>query len=195
MKKLIFLFSVIAFGLLAVSCGHSDDHSDEPVDPNEITRVQDSNGKVFLENGILVDANIDYTAAELSKALTENEWILDYGFYYDNSHVSPKKEFGGYWPTNIHVDGTIEYPKFPKQEGRIRDFSINGKVLISTPRTEIHSSFAIPTENYIIIALDLSDDGNSRMILDRKLSAAPMDDYDANSSYARLIWKTASNNM
>ena len=71
---------------------------------------------------------------------------------------------------------------------------INGKELISTPRIEIHSGFAVPVENYIIIALDLSDDGSSRMILDRQLSAAPIDGYDANTSYARLIWHTAPNN-
>jgi hypothetical protein len=65
--------------------------------------------------------------------------------------------------------------------------------LISTPRTEIHSGFAIPVENYVIIALDLSDNGSSRMILDRPLSAAPIDGYDANYSYARLIWHTIPN--
>lgn len=191
MKKVIFLFTVIATAIIAVSCGHSDEP--DPVKPDEITRVKDGNGKVFLENGVLVDANIDYTSAELCKALTEHEWYFDYGFYYDNSHVSPKKEFGGYWPTNIHVDGTIEYSKFPRQEGKIRDFSINGKELISTPRTEIHSGFAIPVEKYVIIALDLSDDGSSRMILDRQLSAAPIDGYDVHSSFARLIWHTIPN--
>ena len=84
MKKVIFLFIVIATAIIAVSCGHSDEP--DPVKPDEITRVKDGNGKVFLENGVLVDANIDYTSAELSKALTENEWYFDYGFYYDNSH-------------------------------------------------------------------------------------------------------------
>ena len=191
MKRLFILILVPVFFVLLIACGEGDEP--DPVKPDEITRVQDGNGKVFLENGVLVEANIDYTSAELSKALTEHEWYFDYGFYYDNSHVSPKKEFGGYWPTNIHVDGTIEYSKFPKQEGKIRDFSINGKELISTPRTEIHSGFAIPVENYVIIALDLSDNGSSRMILDRPLSAAPIDGYDANSSYARLIWHTIPN--
>ena len=191
MKKILILIMAPMLSVLALACGGNDEPV--PVQPDKITRVQDGNGKVFLENGILVNANIDYTSVELSKAMTEHEWFYDYGFYYDNSHVSSKKELGGYWPTNIHVDGTIEYQKFPKQEGKIRDFSINGKELITTPRTEIHSSFAVPVENYIIIALDLSDDGSSRMILDRKLSAAPIDGYDANSSYARLIWHTTPN--
>ena len=46
MKKLTLILMLLAAGLMAISCGH-----DEPVDPNAITRVQDGNGKVFLENG------------------------------------------------------------------------------------------------------------------------------------------------
>ena len=57
MKKVIFLFTVIATAIIAVSCGHSDEP--DPVKPDEITRVKDGNGKVFLENGVLVDANIE----------------------------------------------------------------------------------------------------------------------------------------
>ena len=168
------------------ACGDSDEP--DPVNPDEITRVQDGNGKVFLEDGTLVDANIDYTSDALNKALISHEWYFDHGFFYDNAHVSSKQELGGNWPTNIHADGTIEYKKFPKQEGKIRDFSINGKELISTPRTEIHSSFAILIEKYVIIAVDLSDDGRGRMILDKKLTSSPIDGYDANSSYARTVW-------
>lgn len=46
---------LLAVGLMAVSCGHSDEP--EPVKPDEITRVQDGNGKIFLENGSLIEAN------------------------------------------------------------------------------------------------------------------------------------------
>ena len=47
MKKLTLILMLLAAGLMAISCGH-----DEPVDPNEITRVQDGKGKVFLEQGV-----------------------------------------------------------------------------------------------------------------------------------------------
>ena len=56
MKKLTLIMMMLAAGLMAVSCG---DSKDEPVTPDEITRVQDGNGKVFLENGTLVNANLD----------------------------------------------------------------------------------------------------------------------------------------
>ena len=69
MKKLTLILMLLAAGLMAISCGH-----DEPVDPNEITRVQDGKGKVFLENGTLVDANLDYTQAELIDALNKYDW-------------------------------------------------------------------------------------------------------------------------
>ena len=38
MKKLTLILMLLAVGLMAVSCGHSDEP--EPVKPDEITRVQ-----------------------------------------------------------------------------------------------------------------------------------------------------------
>ena len=55
MKRLTLILMLLAVGLMAVSCGHSDEP--EPVKPDEITRVQDGNGKIFLENGSLIEAN------------------------------------------------------------------------------------------------------------------------------------------
>ena len=81
MKKITLILMLLAAGLLAVSCGHDD----EPVDPNEITRVQDGNGKVFLESGLLVEANLNYTQNDLINALATYEWERDYCFYYDNN--------------------------------------------------------------------------------------------------------------
>ena len=78
MKYLLISVAVSMLSVLLLACGDRDEP--EPVKPDEITRVQDGNGKVFLENGVLVNANIDYTSAELSKALTEHEWYFDYGF-------------------------------------------------------------------------------------------------------------------
>ena len=80
MKKLALILMLLAAGLMAVSCGH-----DEPDDPNAVTRVQDGNGKVFLENGLLVEANLNYTQNDLINALATYEWERDYCFYYDNN--------------------------------------------------------------------------------------------------------------
>ena len=54
MKKIsLYLLMILATGMFT-SCG-----DDEP----EITRVQDGNGKVFLETGTLVDANLNFSEA------------------------------------------------------------------------------------------------------------------------------------
>ena len=134
MKKLALILMLFAAGLMAVSCGHDD----EPVDPNEITRVQDGNGKVFLENGTLVDANLDYTQAELIDALNKYDWEREYSFYYDNRKISPKMEINA-MPRIIHPDGTIEFD-FPIEEGRLRLYTVSGKQITAIYQAPAWSS-------------------------------------------------------
>ena len=112
MKKLALILMMLAAGLMAVSCGH-----DEPDDPNAVTRVQDGNGKVFLENGLLVEANLNYTQNDLINALTTYEWERDYCFYYDNKTITVSMRHdpisGSYYPdetlTVVALDLTQSY--------------------------------------------------------------------------------------
>ena len=98
MKKIsLYLLMILATGMFT-SCG-----DDEP----EITRVQDGNGKVFLETGTLVDANLSFSEAELEQALSTYKWEREYSFYYDNQTISNRYEVKGL-PTVMHPDGTIE---------------------------------------------------------------------------------------
>ena len=111
MKKLTLILMLLATGLMAVSCGH-----DEPDDPNAVTRVQDGNGKVFLENGLLVEANLNYTQNDLINALATYEWERDYCFYYDNKTISNKTDISA-MPILMHTDMTIEFD-FPIESAR-----------------------------------------------------------------------------
>ena len=158
MKKLTLILMLLAAGLMAVSCGH-----DEPVDPNEITRVQDGNGKVFLENGTLVDANLDYSQEELEQALKLYEWEREYCFFYDNHNISSRISELRYMPIIIHTNGTIditdEYPL------RQREYTIKGKIL----------------------TMSLIDGG--RMIMDTNLKGYEYKNYDSNSISVRMVWK------
>lgn len=191
MNKLFISFVLLSFSVALMACGGNDEPILEKTD--EITRVQDGNGKVFLENGVLVAANIDFTAAELNEALTEHEWYFDYRFIYDNHKVSPKMDLSNNYPTNIHVDGTIEYRNFQVEEGKIRDYSIKGKEMTVIARHNVYSSLYIPNSTFVIIALDMIN-GEGRMIMDKPLSAEPIEGYDANSTYVRSIWRTTPNN-
>ena len=141
------------------SCGDNENEPD-----NVITRVQDGNGKVFLEKGILVDANLDYTQSELEDALSQHEWEREYCFYYDNSKVSDRVEIGGL-PIIIHTNGTIEYD-FGSESSRFRDLSIFG---------------------YTIVSLDITDDGG-RIVMDYK-EIYDVDGFRTSSLYARMVWK------
>ena len=180
MKKLTLILMLLAAGLMAISCGH-----DEPVDPNEITRVQDGNGKVFLENGTLVDANLDYTQAELIDALNKYDWEREYSFYYDNRKISPKMEIDA-MPRIIHPDGTIEYD-FPIEEGRLRLYTVSGKQITAIYQAPAWSSSWYPDVVLTVVSLDMTEN-SGRIVMDRKIDME-LDGYSTSSLYVRMVWK------
>ena len=182
MKKLTLILMLLAAGLMAVSCGHDD----EPVDPNEITRVQDGNGKVFLENGTLVDANLDYSQEELEQALKLYEWEREYCFFYDNRNVSSRISELRYMPIIIHTNGTIditdEYPL------RQREYTIKGKILTMSLIEDVWSSYYELPRDFVIVALDIKENGG-RMIMDTNLKGYEYKNYDPNTMNVRMVWK------
>ena len=180
MKKLTLILMLLAAGLMAVSCGH-----DEPDDPNAVTRVQDGNGKVFLENGLLVEANLNYTQNDLINALATYEWERDYCFYYDNKTISNKTDISA-MPILMHTDMTIEFD-FPIESARLRDMSVSGKQITVSMRHDPISGSYYPDETLTVVALDLTQ-SYGRIVMDRKLSW-DVDGYLTNSRYVRMVWK------
>jgi hypothetical protein len=173
-------FFVIFIGFILISCGH-----DEPVDPNEITRVQDGNGKVFLENGTLVDANLDYTQAELEQALQQYDWEREYSFYYDNRKISPKMEINA-MPRIIHPDGTIEFD-FSIEDARVRLYTISGKQITAIQNAPSWSSSMYPPVVLTVVSLDMTET-SGRIVMDRKIDME-LDGYSTSSLYVRMVWK------
>ena len=53
------ILCLLMCSFLISSCG--DDDKNEELGDDVITRVQDGNGKAFLESGELVDATLDFT--------------------------------------------------------------------------------------------------------------------------------------
>ena len=180
MKKFYLLIMLLAAGLMAVSCGH-----DEPVDPNEITRVQDGNGKVFLENGTLVDANLDYTQSELIDALNKYDWEREYSFYYDNSKISPKTEIDA-MPRIIHPDGTIVFD-FPAEDARVRLYTVSGKQITAIQNAPSWSSSMYSPVVLTVVSLDMTE-SSGRIVMDRKVDME-LDGYSTSSLYVRMVWK------
>lgn len=179
MKKLTLILMLLAAGLMAISCGH-----DEP-DPNEITRVQDGNGKVFLENGTLVDANLDYTQAELIDALNKYDWEREYSFYYDNHKISPKMEINA-MPRIIHPDGTIEFD-FSIEDARVRLYTVSGKQITAIQNAPSWSSSMYSPVVLTVVSLDMTEN-SGRIVMDRKIDME-LDGYSTSSLYVRMVWK------
>lgn len=178
--KIRFLVICAVFAFMSVSCSKGDDLDNNP---NKITRVQDGKGKVFLENGTLVDANINYTQEQLIDALSSYEWECEYGFYYDDNYISGKTDIN-YLPTKIHKDGTFENPLTPQNTWTI---SVSGKKLTATMNFNAISSSYYPPRTYTIISLDLSNN-SGRIVMDYK-RPDDVSGFDPNSLYIRMVWK------
>ncbi len=182
MKKLsyILFLSIIA---LCSSCGN-----DEPnYNRTDITRPKDGNGKVFIENGKLVEGNIDYTAEQLSNALANHEWTREYCIYYDNKTVSGKLQNANALPVTILPDKRMRY-LYDGVRVDVREYEIKGKLLIASQPKYSTAGSIYPADEFIVVALDLNDK-DGRIIMDYKLNRE-VTGYDINSLYVRMVWKT-----
>ena len=181
MKKLSLILLLLV--TLCVSCGN-----DEPnYNKTEITRPKDGNGKVFLEKGQLVTANIDYTAKQLNNALDNYNWKREYGIYYDNKSVSDRQADVLYMPSSIFSGRKMVYLKNISGNREVRSIETKGKLLLASVDVDPTSSTFYPIDEYIVVALDLEDNGG-RMVMDYKLHRE-ITDFDISSSYVRMVWK------
>ena len=181
MRHYSFLSMLIAIWFIAISCSH-----DEPEFYN-----QEATGETFIENGVLVKANTDFSSEMLSYAMSKHEWKRVSVFYYDDSHVSDKFSISGA-PIYIHRNGTAEYISGMGDDARIRQYTVNGKQLTITMKDHPWWSNAYyPDELYTVVSVDLKKN-SGRIIMDRELSWA-IDglDYDINSIHQRSVWNYA----
>ena len=180
MKKLVVIVLLLAAGLMAVCCGH-----DEPE-----FYTQEATGETFIENGVLVKANTDFSPDMLTYALSKHEWKRVSIFYYDNEeHVSDKVTIPGA-PLYIHKNGTVEYISSIGDGARIRQYIINGKQLTVTMKDSPWWSDAYYfDELYTVVSVDLKKN-SGRIIMDRELSGS-IDGLDFDPTHERLVWNYA----
>ena len=179
--KIRFLVICAVFAFVSVSCSKSDDLDNNP---NKITRVQDGKGKVFLENGTFVDANLNYTQEQLVNALNSYEWEREYSFYYDNNWISDKKEIDCL-PTKIHTNGIIEDAYVTPDD--IWTFSISGKKITANLKVNVWSSAGPTSKTFTVISLDMSNN-SGRIVMDEKINN-DVEGFNTSSLYARMVWK------
>ena len=181
MKTITQILLLLVIGLIAVSCDH-----DEPD-----YYSQEATGETFIENGVLVEANTDFSQEMLTYALSKHEWKSVSFFFYDSEHVSNNVTLPGA-PLCIHRDGTVEYNSALGPYASIRQYTISGKEMTVSMKDNPWWSNALYSDQlYTIVSVDLKKN-SGRIIMDRKLSGAVDGlDYDVNSLYQRSVWNYA----
>ena len=179
MRHFSFLLMLIAIGLIAISCSH-----DEPEYYN-----QEATGETFIENGVLVKANTDFSTEMLTYALSKHEWKRVSIFYYDGKNVSDKVTLPGA-PLYIHKNGTVEYISSLGEGASIRQYTVNEKQLTVTMKDRPWWSDAYYfDEVYTVVSVDLKKN-SGRIIMDRDLSGS-IDGLDFTPTHERSVWNYA----
>ena len=188
--KFLYLFVFVLMSITCISCGGDEDNNiDEPENPEVevpvITRVQDKDGMIFLQNGDLVEANTSFSTSLLSQALTETNWKRSYYILYDNNHVSniiELEERYPYLPLKFLSDQTALFPN-----GNKRHYSLNGNVL--TIAADLLSSTMAPLEKYNFVSVDYSD-SKKRLVTDLRAAGFVVfpEGYDMKYSHIRIVW-------
>lgn len=163
-KSLLFILLVSGLALICGSCGNDEPDPGTIGDDPAITRPKDGNGKAFDAKGILVDANIYFSASDLQTALSLTDWECEYIFLYDNTHVGDKFAYiYALIPQVLHKDGTST-----SFNNYVSKMTVTGKeIVIHQPPL---SSTLFLNNFYNVVALDYTED-LKRMIIDRKLVA------------------------
>ena len=179
----LILFVILLMPIMFISCG--GENGDEPDNQNNniITREQDRAGKIFLQNGILVDANTSFNASLLSQALNESNWKRSFCFFYDNNHISDIYELNSsVIPIKFLSDNSALFAN-----GLKRDYSISGKVL--TISIDPTSSTMYPADKYTFVSVDYSE-SLKRLVTDKMAAGFVVlpEGYDMKTTYLRIVW-------
>lgn len=179
----LLLIAVVACCAMAfVSCG--DDEPSGGGDDGEITRVQDGDGKAFLESGKLVDVNLKYTRELCDSAFSHYDWTAEYAICYDNKRISGKiKDVADYtFPDSIGSDFTM---KFNGWIGSYKySYEIEGRKLLAKMISMWYYDFIDFTTHTIkVVAIDINGD-KGRIIVDEKHD---IEGFSTASSYVRVV--------
>ncbi len=168
---------MLVIGVIAVSCDH-----DEPD-----YYSQEATGETFIENGVLVEANTDFSQEMLTYALSKHEWKSVSFFFYDSEHVSNNVTLPGA-PLYIHRDGTVEYNSALGPYASIRQYTISGKEMtVSMKDNPWWSNALYPDVVYTVVSVDLKKN-SGRIIMDREVSGFVDGPYYGDTLNQRSVW-------
>lgn len=167
-----------------ISCGSNN----EPENTDEITRMQDGDGRIFLAKGEPVSATTSFTRAQLNDALANYEWEREYVIYYDNKQIGDRTDHA-LSPHKIHANGTIELDSTFHESHPYAEigYSVNGKKLITRDQSSALSSYRVSPDTLTVVAIDLNGTDGNRMITDMRPTWT-VDGFDASSKMMRMVW-------
>ena len=174
MKKITQILLMLVIGVIAVSCDH-----DEPD-----YYSQEATGETFIENGVLVEANTDFSQEMLTYALSKHEWKSVSFFFYDSEHVSNNVTLPGA-PLYIHRDGTVNGSLRAVGAGA---YTISGKEMtVSMKDNPWWSNALYPDVVYTVVSVDLKKN-SGRIIMDREVSGFVDGPYYGDTLNQRSVW-------
>ena len=177
MKTITQILLMLVIGVIAVSCDH-----DEPD-----YYSQEATGETFIENGVLVEANTDFSQEMLTYALSKHEWKSVSFFFYDSEHVSNNVTLPGA-PLYIHRDGTVEYNSALGPYASIRQYTISGtEMTVSMKDNPWWSNALYPDVVYTVVSVDLKKN-SGRIIMDREVSGFVDGPYYGDTLNQRSVW-------
>lgn len=180
--RLLLIAVLACFAMAFVSCG--DDDPSGGGDDGKITRVQDGDGKAFLEGGKLVDANLKYTRELRDSAFAHYDWTSEYAICYDNKRISGKiKDTENYtFPDSIGSDFTMRFNGWIG--GYKYSYEIEGRKLLAKMISMWHYDFIdVNTHIIKVVAIDINGD-KGRIIVDEKHD---IKGFSSASSYVRVV--------
>ncbi len=171
---------VACFTMAFVSCGDDDPSGG---DDGKITRVQDGDGKAFLEGGKLVDANLKYTRELRDSAFSQYDWTYNYVICYDNKRISGKiKDIENYtFPDSIGSDFTMRFNGW--LDRYMYSYEIEGRKLITKMIYLPQYSYIDVIHTIKVVAIDINGD-KGRVIIDEKND---IKGFSSASSYVRVV--------
>lgn len=183
MKKMMYCQIIVAFFAMLTSCQKEEPNpqSGSDLQQNSITRPQDSRGKIFLENGVLVEAGTTFDKEGLANALGSETWVLEYGIYFDNHKISGKIANLQNLPSALYSDRTATYTGFPE---RIK-YSVSERVL----QVEVNPlSSTFMSGSFTVVAVDYTN-GIKRLVMDHSVTGVGnASGYDPHSVGLRTVW-------
>ena len=178
--RLLMIAVVACCAMAFVACGDDDPSGG---DDGKITRVQDGDGKAFIEDGKLVDANLKYTRDLRDSAFSHYDWMCEYAICYDNKRISGKiKDIENYtFPDSIGSDFTMRFNGW--LDRYMYSYKIEGRKLIAEMIYLPHYSYIDVPHTIKVVAIDINGD-KGRVIIDEKHE---IKGFLSASSYVRVV--------